>query len=59
MDTYRVVSVMTDGRQNWAIEWLMNGVSQGHIEHHFDAESDALAFAVSLGAIEAAQERKS
>jgi hypothetical protein len=59
MDTYRVLPVLTDGRQKCAIEWLMNGVSQGQIEHHFDTEADAKAFADSLGAIEAAQERKS
>jgi hypothetical protein len=59
MDTYQVVSVSTDGQQKWAVEWFMNGMSQGYIERHFDAEADAQAFAVSLGAIDAAQERKS
>jgi hypothetical protein len=52
MSAYRVVSIVKDGRNKWAVEWTAPGYPPHHILGPFETAEEAKAVADSLTAME-------
>jgi hypothetical protein len=52
MGTYRVVSIVKDGRNEWAVEWTAPGYPPHQIRGPFKTADEAQAVADSLAAME-------